>query len=184
MGYTSLEAAKKFGGFTGSQDDELLAAMIEAATNAIINYTGRHFTCTEETAKVFKRRSGNYAGLTDPFDGPVLLFDEDLAEPASAITDSPTVTYLGDGPYYGAINEDSVWYSPVTVTGFWAYSKTPPPDIEIACLRLVKWLYGLRQTTPADSVVVTEHGAVLLPSRLPADVMVLLAPYRGPRAAG
>jgi hypothetical protein len=176
---------KKFGGFQGTADDELLDVLISAASLAIENYTGRVFVATEQTTRVFTQRTGGHVGLRDPFDGPVLLFGRDLAQAASAITDSPTVSYLGDEPpYWGIVNEDSVWYSPVSITGYWAYSKTPPPDIELACLRLGVWAYKLRQTTPTDAVVVTEQGAVLLPSRLPADVIVLLAPYRGPRMAG
>jgi hypothetical protein len=96
------------------------------------------------------------------------------------------VTYLpaNEPPYYAIINESGSWTSPITVTGYWAYSRIPPVDIELACLRLSKWMYELRETTRGDAAIVTDVGAVLLPAGLPVDVITLLAPYRKVRLAG
>ncbi len=185
MDYTTLEALRKFGTFDSSQDDTLLSSLIAGASRVIDRHCGRVFGTEAESTHIFTRRLYPGAGYVDPFDGPTLLLDDDLAEAASAITGSPSVTYLTPNkpPYWAIMLDSGGWTSPVSVTGWWAYSKTPPPDIETACLRLSKWLYELRNTTRGDAVVVTAEGAVLLPARLPADVLVLLAPYVRPRIA-
>ena len=158
--------------------------MIASATRVIDLFTGRTFAVEEETARTFTRPARSYVGMADPFEGPVLLLDEGLAEAPSAITGSPSVNYLPQkAPFWAIVLADGAWTPPITVTGFWGYSRTTPPDIEFACLRLAKWLYSLRETTRGDAVVVTDQGAVLLPSTLPADVIAILAPYRGPRAS-
>ncbi len=185
MDYTTLEALRKFGSFDSSQDDTLVRAMIAAASRLIEVHCGRIFATDVETTHIFIRRLYPGAGYIDPFDGPTLLLNDDLAEPASAITGSPSVTYLTTDkpPYWAIVLDSGGWTSPVSVTGFWAYSKAQPPTIEMACLRLAKWLYELRNVTRGDAVVVTEQGATLLPARLPADVIALLAPFVKMRVA-
>ena len=178
MDYSTVDALRKFAGVSSFKDDQLLAASLSAASRAIEKVCGRRFACNADTptAHVFTRRL--QMGI-DPFDGQLLLLDDDLALAATSITDSPTVSYRGlEPPYWAIINEDGSWSSPITVTGFWAYSVAPPPDIEFCCLRLTKWIYEMRETTRGDGVVVTDQGAVLLPAALPADVMALLGPYR------
>ena len=173
MDYTTVAALRKFGSFQSESDDTLLAALISAASRMIDNRTGRKFGADAETSHTF-----DITRYTDPFDLDTLLLDEDLADVPSFITGSPTVTYLPSSPPYWAIVLDSgSWTLPTVVTGYWAYSQNPPPDIELACLRLAKWAYELRETTRGDAVVVTTQGAVLLPSKLPADVETILAPY-------
>ena len=85
-----------------------------------------------------------------------------------------------DGPpYYGIFKTDGSWaYPTVTIKGYWGYSKAPPPDIELACLRLSKWLYDQRDTTTGSAAIVTPDGQVLLPQGLPSDVLTLLKPYK------
>ena len=178
MGYTTVEALDKFGEFDGELEEEQLHAFIQSATAIIESYTQRKFDADEET-------SVDYSKLNLPtesrFSGPTLYFHEELADEASAITDSPTVIYLPeDGPpYWGCYKSDGSWaYPTVTVTGYWGYSKTPPPDIEIACLRLSLWLYNLKDVSQGDTAVITPEGKVLLPQGLPADVAAILKPYR------
>ena len=177
MGYTTLDAAKTWGGFETDDYDDLLSSLILSATAIIENKTGRVFEIDAESDQAFTTIN---AVETRRFDGRKLYFYEELADTASAITDSPTVTYLPeDGPpYYGIHMTDGSWaYPTVTITGYWGYSKTPPADIEQACLRLVKWLYDMQDTTSAAQAVVTPEGQVLLPQGLPYDILVLLQPY-------
>jgi len=178
MGYTTLEALKSWGGWEGDSEDDLLNALILSATQIIENYTQRVFEIDSETDQTFTRY--NTPG-DSRFHSATLYFYGELADEASAITDSPTVLYLPeDGPpYYGMYKTDGSWaYPTVTVTGYWGYSKEPPPDIEMACLRLAKWLYDQKDTTQGSAAVITPEGKVLLPQGLPNDVLTLLKPYK------
>ncbi len=177
MGYTTLEALKSYGSFEEDDNDELLYAMIGSATAVIENHTQRRFEIDDETDQTFSKLN---LPEESRFNGSMLYFYEELAEEASAITDSPTVIYIPeDGPpYYGIRKTDGSWaYPTVTVTGYWGYSKTPPPDIELACLKLAKWFYDQKDTSQSDALVITPEGRVLLPKGLPSDVKALLAPY-------
>ena len=179
MGYTSLSALKSFGGFVDDSEDVLLNALIGSATAVIENYTQRVFEIDSETEQDFSKVS-TLPGESR-FSGQTLYFYSELAESGAAITDNPTVIYFPeDGPpYYGCHITDGAWaYPTVTVFGFWGYSKTPPPDVEMACLRLSKWLYDLKDTATGTSAVITPEGKVLLPQGLPSDVQQLLKPYR------
>jgi len=174
--YITLEALKAFGGFEDDDENEKLSAMIESATTIIENYTDRIFEINSETTQDFSR----VAGVTSRFSGNSLYFYTELAEAASAITDSPTVIYLPeDGPpYYSLYLTDGAWaYPTVTVTGYWGYSKTVSPAIEIACLRLSKWLYEMGEGGGSEAIF-TPEGQVLLPQGLPQDVITILKPYK------
>ena len=177
MGYTTLAAVKAWAEFETDDHDDVLEALIESATAIIENKTKRIFKVDAESDQAFTRISGMQR---QRFSGQTLFFYQELAEEASAITDSHTVTYLPeDGPpYYGCYKTDGSWaYPTVTVTGYWGYSLTPPADIEQACLRLVKWLYDLKDATNSAQAVVTPEGQVLLPEGLPNDIAILLNPY-------
>lgn len=176
MQYTSLAAVKSFGQFEGDDDDVLLDALISGASKAINNYCKRIFQIDDETTRTFTKSSVR----EDAFDGAVLLLDEDLAEAPSSVTGDPTVRYIpeNDPPYYALEIVDASWESVVEIVGYWGYSKTPPPDIEFACLRLVKWMHDLRDTSKGNVVVVTPEGRVLLPQGLPSDIREFINPYK------
>lgn len=175
MQYTSVEAVKAFGLFVGDGDDDMLNALILGATEHINNHCHRIFRIDEETVRTFTKRSNR----EDAFEGAMLYLDEDLAEAASAITGTPTVLYMPENtpPYFIIEIINDSWEAVVEVTGYWGYSRTPPPDVEFACLRLVKWMYDLRDTTEGSAVIVTPEGRVLLPQGLPSDIVKMLEPY-------
>ena len=176
MNYTTVEALRRFGGSVSEEEDPDLDALIESASRAIDAHCKRIFGTSEETKRTFTR-SRHYE---DAFDGQILYFDQDLAEEASVITDSPTVIYIPENmpPYFAMDLVEGSWNSDaVEITGYWAYSKEPPADIEFACLRLAKWLYELRDTSRADVVLVTPEGRLLVPQGLPVDVQLLIDPY-------
>lgn len=180
MAYTTLSAVKAWAGFedTEADFDGILNGLITTAQTIIENYTGRVFECSEETDQAFNR----YKGLeSNRFSGRKVYFYTDLAEEASSVTDSPSLIYLPeDGPpFYGAYIYEGSWaYPTVTFTGYWAYSKEVPYDIEQACIRLVKWLFDLKETSRGVDIIVTPEGQVLLPEGIPADIKMVLDPYR------
>jgi hypothetical protein len=79
------------------------------------------------------------------------------------------------GYTYDADNE-------ISVRGLWGYSSTVPNDIWYVILRLVKWIYNQRVTNAElDRPLLTESGAVIMPTKLPADVQSILAQYKKPK---
>lgn len=182
MEYTTVAAAMAFGQFESSDAEDMINALILSASRIINQHCRRVFAVDDETIRTF-RRSRRY---DDSFNGPQLLLDEDLAEDASLIQDpddltwAPTVFYREENrpPFWAIELEQDAWPQVVKITGYWGYSRTPPPDIEFACLRLVKWLYDLRDTTEGQVAVVTPEGRVLLPRGIPSDISTILDPYR------
>ncbi len=70
----------------------------------------------------------------------------------------------------------------ISVTGVWGYSSTPPEDINWAILRLTKWMFNQRITANAiDQPLLTGDGVTIMPMRLPADVLTVLAQYKKPK---
>lgn len=179
MRYTTVAAFDSYGEFDGDLDEGEADAFILAASSIITQHTQRVFQIDDETEQDFTKVRG--VPGESRFSGQTLYFYGELAASGAAITDNPTVIYLPeDGPpYYGCHITDGAWaYPTVTIYGWWGYSKTPPPDIEMACLMLCKWLYDGKDTAQGTAVVVTPEGQVLLPQGLPSDVVKMLAPYR------
>jgi hypothetical protein len=66
----------------------------------------------------------------------------------------------------------------VEISGKWAYSTTPPADIEHACIRLVGYYYRQKDAQVFDVTVIPEAGAITIPKGIPDDVKKILLPYR------
>lgn len=165
---------------------DLLSDLIASAQAAIDTYTGRTFEVdTDSDGPIATTRTFRWNLFHNDFSKTLLFLDEDLIEPDSdTLIDGAAVpsdiVWLSENvdPKWGALRTASNWANPTTITGYWASSLTAPEDIKFACKRLTKWLEELRSTTPGDAVISTPEGAVLLPSKLPADVIALLAPYK------
>lgn len=134
-------------------------------------------------------------------DDDTLFLDRDLIEIGSikygdsAGTTLTTDQYIteprNEGPYYAIrildsanINwtYDSDTASGIEVAGIWAYSKTAPADIVWATLRITDWMEKLRTSNPdLDRPALAGEGTVLLPTRLPADVVMVLDMYKRTR---
>jgi hypothetical protein len=178
MSYVTVADLRVYAGFDSEEDDTILDVMVAAASETIDRYCGR----------TFKAATANHTFRRDAFDGSMLwLHPFELADVADAITGSPTVYYLPDQlPYDRLVLDDGDtvgWTYPTIVTGPWGYSLSPDGTIVECTLRLAKWLYGMREGTPNDNPIVTPQGIVLVPNKLPADVVSLLAPYRKWRIA-
>lgn len=144
-----------------------------------------------------------YYDYTDDVEGDWLWLDEDLLEISTIKYGDSDGTTLSAGEYiteprnqapYHAIRildsaniqwtYDSDTASGIEVAGIWAYSKTAPDDIKWATLRIVDWMEKLRTSNPdLDRPALAGEGTVLLPSRLPADVTMILNMYRRMRIA-
>ncbi len=123
-------------------------------------------------------------GVIVYFDTVEIKWADDPAYDLETI-DADNILYIPENttPYYGLELTEGTWPSLVEITGHWAYSITPPPDIELACLRLANWMFDMRDTSQGSAVVVTPEGRVLLPQGLPSDIVTFLAPYRRVRVA-
>ena len=181
MAYATKETLQSWAGYTDGVEETLLDDLLGKAKAIIDNYTQTTFDVGADTDQTYTRYKSNPTG--GQFNGRALYFHDWLADEATSITDSPTVVYLPeDGPpYYGCFLVDGSWaYPTVTINGLWGFSESGsvPEDIEMACLRLAKWLYEMKDTTQGSAAVITPEGRVLMPEGLPNDVKTLLEPYR------
>lgn len=191
MSYARLGELKTYQGLavTETADDTLLQTLLNRATTAIENHTGRKFEAVTAT-RYFEDEA-----LDD--DGVTLWMDEDLLtittltngdDSATEITPA-TEYWLIDRnagpPYYGIRLKSGSDYSWdwgtdgwVSVLGTWAYSATPPGDITQACIRWASYLYDQKDAAIYDVTVFPESGIVTVPQGIPLDVKLLLDPYR------
>ena len=187
MAYCSLAQMKTYVGATDNDDDALLTDCITRAEAVIDRATKRRFEATADSTRTFDAVY-DVAGRT-------LYLDADLCA-ITAITngDGAAITALqvvseprNHAPYYALTLKASTGLAwtyetdpedAISVTGRWAYSTTPPADIEQACVRLAAWLYRQKDSSSdLDRPMVSMDGATLLPAQIPADVQRMLQPY-------
>jgi hypothetical protein len=181
--YATLAECKTYSGFqfTGTAAEEsILEDHLAAATSIINNKTFRSFGAATGTFATATHDFTEDNGLLLEDQDRTLWLDDDLAD-VPIITGSisgVTFTYIPrTAPFNRIVRSEGTWPDPTTVTGHWAYSMTPPAPIKEVCLRLFKWLYSLRESTDTDRPIVMPGGQVIMPSRLPADIESILAPY-------
>jgi len=187
MAYANLTDIRRYLGITSTDDDVLLSEMLDAATTAIDNATGRTFSAVTATARYFD--------ATRDVDGALLHFDTDCCGITSVVNgDSVTITsayYATEPrnvtPYYALRLTASSGYSwtyttdpenAITITGYWAWSRTPPNDIRLACIRWAGYMYRQKdsQVYSVQSYV-PDQGMIITPDDMPRDVVRLLRPY-------
>lgn len=183
MAYCTAAQVKADMGIASSTDDTLIGNFITAAQKIIDSHCQRSFEASATATR--------YYG-PEAVQGQLLKLDTDLL----------TVTTLtnGDG---SVISSSDYWLWPrnetpyseiklkstvtwtfdqdeeISVAGTWGYAATAPADIAQACKRLAIWLYRQKDTTvDIDRPLLTNDGVVVMPQRLPNDVMILLSPYR------
>lgn len=196
MAYVAASDIKDYGDWESDTDDVLLGALIARATAIIESFTGRRFEADTDI---------RYFDADADVENRYLYLDEDLA-----ILDSDTIITNGDAssvlytdvvaeprneaPHYAlkmkvSVNKewtyDSDAENAISIDGKWGYSVTPPDDIKHACIRLVSWLYKQRETdVDLDRPLLTGAGVTIMPSKLPADVVSILMPYRRGHLSG
>jgi len=191
MGYVTRDQFKLYRGIavTNSKDDALVDYLIDRATAQIDTYTDRTFAATSTACRY-------YDAIRDTSDDHMTLYlDEDLAEVTLVVNgDAKTITSTGytpvprnDTPYrqirlnydcYGTWTWTTRPESAIKVTGYWAYSKSPPADIQHATIRLTGYLYAQKDSTVFDVTMMPQQGVMTVPQGFPRDVREILEPYR------
>lgn len=192
MAYTTAATVKTYLGTTSAADDTLLLSLIARAQSIIDVYTGRTFEhSTVGAARYFE------VGVDTA--GRVLLLNDEIAKIDEVVTDADgsgattvsSTEYItiprNKAPYHGikllSSTTKSWTYTSnrengVTVTGKWAYSTSAPDDIVHACVRLTAYLYRQKDSQVFDVTAIPDAGVITVPQGIPADVKVILSPYR------
>lgn len=182
MAYATVAELKIYLDIAGSGDDTLLSDLLDAATAQIDRQTNRTFTAASST---------RYYDL-DAVEGQDLLLDEDLISITTLTNGDGTslaaTTYWliprNTGPPYHMIRlkSDYSWSfdsdGEVSVLGSWGYAASVPGDIAQACKRLAAYYYRQKDAQVFDVTAIPEMGMIQVPSGIPADVRVLLGPYK------
>lgn len=198
MSYISITELKTYVTITGNADDTLLTDLVANAQSIIDNHCRRTFEAAAFANRYFTALPTNRGGAIDETDYLNLVLDRDLCaiNPTAGITNGDAVVVTSgqyttkpknETPYYIVRllpNSGVSWTytddpdDAIVISGKWAYSATAPDDIQQATLRLAGWLYRQRDNLQElDRPVMSTQGAVLLPTRLPQDVVTILAPY-------
>lgn len=193
MAYTTSALVKSYLGITGSGDDTLIGLLIDQACTAIDTYTSRTFSASADSTRYYT------VGLDTQ--GRDLYLDEDLCSITSVANnadDGSGGTALTEGTHYIGLprnttpfhvlrllsSSDYFWqytYNPedgITVVGKFAYSENPPNDIIHATERLVGYYYRQKDSQVFDVTAIPDAGVITVPVGIPADVKLLLKPYR------
>jgi hypothetical protein len=187
--YCSLAQLKTYIGADTTDDDAFLTECIERAQAMIETHTGRLFECAADTTRTFDALRDTSANRRE------LRLDHDLCAITTVTNgDATTVAALSyvteprnARPYYALCLKGStglVWTyeddpeNAISIAGKWAYSTTPPADIEQACVRLAAYLYRQKDSSAdLDRPIISADGTTLLPARIPADVQSAIGPY-------
>ena len=185
----------------GANDEARWTSLIARSTAIIERTTGLVFEATSDTGTSDAPLTRKFDAVAD-VDGAALYFDKEICAittvtngNAVEVTATEYVTEpRNETPYYAikilnSSNKDWTYTNDpenaISVAGAWAYSTTPPNDIKHACLRLMKWLEDQRKTDiDLDRPVLAGEGSVILPMRLPNDVMDILKSYKRPKGIG
>jgi hypothetical protein len=191
MVYCTNTLVKTYLGVSGSGDDTLITTLIARAQAAIDRHTNRTFEAAADTTRKFT--------VGDDTDGLDLYLDEDLCAITTVTTDADgdadaltvNVDYVtvprNTTPYYALKILGGSSYSwtytdepenGITVLGRWAWSTAAPDDIVHACVRLAAYYYQQKDAQVFDTVAVPDAGVITIPQGIPADVKLILAPYR------
>ena len=187
MAYCSLAQMKTYVGATDNDDDALLTDCITRAEAVIDRATKRRFEATADSTRTFDAQQ-DVAGRTLYLDADLCAITSITNGDGAAITALQVVSEpRNHAPYYALTLKASTGLAwtyetdpedAISVTGRWAYSTTPPADIEQACVRLAAWLYRQKDSSSdLDRPMVSMDGATLLPAQIPADVQRMLQPY-------
>lgn len=189
MTYAEISHIREVGDISTDVDDGVIRLMLESATAAIDNHTGRTFAASTDSARTFDAERD--------VDGQVLYLDADLCAITSIVNGDGTTLSASDytteprnrTPYYAirllrsssaAWEYNSTTSDPedaITITGKWGYSTAPDNTIRKACIRLATYLYRQRENASDLDRPVIAGTVTLLPGQMPRDIEVDLEPY-------
>ena len=189
MSYATLAELRTYQDIESSTDNDLLQDLLDAATQAIDDYTHRTFAVSSDTTRYFD-------AVGDHIVGGRLDLDTDLAA-VTTVTNGDTVvvssseyttTPRNETPYYAIrlLSQSSkIWtytneyMDAIEIVGRWGYSTdtNTPESIKQACKRLAAFYYKQRDAALFD-VTAIEGGTVIKPQGLPGDVGRLIEPFR------
>jgi len=189
MAYVTTAAVKTYLGITETDDDDLIADLIDSAEKAIDAYTDRHFEAATKTRYYLP-------GDLMEGDPQTLWLGDDLLALTSVANGDSDGTAIATtqffllprnyGPPYHQLrlktDSTSSWEWDtdcyVTIVGTWGYSTAAPDDIVQAARRLAAYYYRQKDSQVFDVTALPEQGVITVPAGIPADVKVLLGPYR------
>jgi len=187
MAYATLTDLRAYLGIDGTDDDDLLRDCLSRATQAIETYTGRTFYAATATVK--------YHDAVHDTCGATLFLDGDCCSITSVVNgDGETITstyYVtkpqNETPYYAIKLKGSSGYAwtyaddpddAIAITGYWAFMRTPTPDIVQACIRWAGHMYRMKDGQLYDSMQFAEQGVITIQPGIPKDVALLIDHYR------
>jgi hypothetical protein len=179
--YITVPEFKTYRNVTETTDDTLIFSMIAGATGYLENGWGYVYRCDSDTDRDF---------YEDDVDGLRLCFDKPIASITSitngdgaAVASTEYILSPRDGPYFEARLKSTssvrwiTYPDPITVTGRWAMTVTPPARVKEACKVVVNYLYEKRSTgIDADRQVITAEGIIL-----PAGIAKVVSDLMGAR---
>lgn len=188
MPYATLADVKLYRGIEPEVDDDdaLLSILIERAQAAIDRHTGRTFEALTASTMYFD------AVRDVSEDRRTLYLDDDLCGVVSivngsgrAVTDYVTVP-RNHTPYREIrikASADELWTyeddpeDAIAISGYWAYSMTPPADIQQATIRLATYMYVQKDASSFDVTAYPDMGMMQVPQGMPRDVRETLDRY-------
>ena len=186
MQYATLTEVKQYLQMNTTTDDALLTELLDAAHGYIHHHTGRVFAADSDTTRYFEVRNsveGDTLWLFDDLcsvttivngDGTVFDANDFVTHPRNTTPYRALRLRPGKGRWWSGAEPDE----DIAITGRWAYSLTPPSEIQFACLRLAAFLYRQKDSGDSDFAKVSPDGATILPARLPYDVREIIGHYR------
>lgn len=188
-GYTTLEKFKNFKDVTSTNatDDGVIEDLVEKASRAIDQYTGRQFYATSAT-RYFTPEWSDLLFVDDLLSVTTLKTDEDgdrTYEVTWATTDydlepfNTTPKMIIRTTPNGSYDFPVCLRKSVEIAGSWGYAAAAPEDVEQACLIITRDFYEQRFGEASGSAgVVTPDGMRILPGSFSRVALDLLGPYR------
>jgi len=189
MAYCSASDVFAYGDFESDTDDfVLINTLIAAAEKVIDNYVGRTFEAASDL---------RYFDAGEDVASNTLWFDE-VAQSITHVGNGDGTSDIGSDnwvteprnskPYYGVTlvaNSSVSWTydsnpeNAIVIDAVWGYATSAPADIKHACIRLVNWMYKQRESSAdLDRPLLTGEGVLVMPSRMPQDVLSILDFYK------
>lgn len=170
-------------------DDALLDRLCSVAQAAVDRYCGRTFEAAADTTRYFdavrdtsdltlwlRHDLAQITSITNG-DGTTVLSSQYVTEPRNT-TPYYAVRIKANSSVYWWLTTNGISEDAITVVGRWAYSTTAPDDIVQATARYAAYMYRQKDAQVFDTTADPTTGQLIIPKGMPADVKVMLEPYR------